>query len=368
MISESQFFTSTTPLTLDSGEQLDTFTIAYETYGTLNEDKSNVIIICHALSGDAHAAFGRKDDPKKVGWWDGLIGPDKAIDTNTYFVIATNTIGSCLGSSGPTSINPKTQKPYALSFPVITIKDMVRAQHALITHLNIDRIKHVIGGSMGGMQAIEWAISYPKMVFSCVAIATTSKLSPQALAFGAVGRNAIISDPSWHKGNYSDHDTRPEKGLSIARMIGHITYLSEESMSQKFGRRLQKKDDYNYNFNAEFQVESYLQHQGDKFVNRFDANSYLYLSKAMSYFDLEKDYGSLENAFKVTLSKFLILSISSDWIYPASQSKEIAKTLMKFNRDVTYCEIDSPYGHDAFLIEIEKFSQVIKPYLEKTEL
>jgi len=362
MISDLNIFSSTTPLTLESGEVLDTFDIAYETYGTLNDDKSNAILICHALTGDAHAAFGTTNDQKKLGWWDGLIGPNKAINTNEYFVICSNTLGSCLGSTGPTSINPKTNMPYALSFPVITIKDIVTAQKALISHFGITKLDHVIGGSMGGMQALEWAISFPDMVNSCIPIASTSKLSPQALAFGAVGRNAIISDPNWNKGNY---EKQPEKGLSIARMIGHITYLSEESMTQKFGRRLQEKSDYGYHFNTEFQVESYLKHQGDKFVQRFDANSYLYLSKATSYFDLEKKYTSLEDAFRKTTCKFLILSISSDWIYPPSQSKEMAKTLMKLERDITYSEIDSPYGHDAFLIETEKLGKLIQPYLEK---
>ena len=361
----SQLFKQSSPLALESGAILPELCLAYECYGTLNKDKSNAILICHALSGDAHAAFERHDDTRSLGWWDGLIGPGKAIDTNRFFVICSNTIGSCYGSTGPSSINPETQSRYALSFPIITISDMVKAQFSLISSLEIPRLKAVIGGSMGGMQALEWAISYPDALEICIPIATTTKLSPQALAFGAVGRKAILSDPHFRAGNYNDTEG-PKEGLAIARMIGHITYLSEESMGQKFGRKLQKKTDYGYDFTEDFQIESYLKYQGDKFVSIFDANSYLYLSRAMSYFDLEKQHSSLQNAFSTVTSRFLILSLSSDWLYPSKQSIEIAKTLMKMNKQVSYSEIETPYGHDAFLIEHEKMTRLIKPFLESS--
>jgi homoserine O-acetyltransferase len=364
---ETQFvtlFDSASPLKLESGQSLPSVTLAYETYGKLNNKKSNAILICHALSGDAHAAFKHKGKEKSDGWWDNMVGPGKAIDTDRFFVICSNTIGSCLGSTGPSSIDPKTKKPYGLNFPIITISDMTQAQKALIYHLGISKLKAVIGGSMGGMQALEWAINYPEMAAQTIAIATTSKISPQALAFGAVGRKAISSDVKWKKGNYYGKDI-PEDGLSIARMIGHITYLSEESMSRKFGRRLQAKSEYGYNFQNDFQIESYLQYQGDKFVNRFDANAYLYLSKAMSYFDLGKKYGSLKKAFKPALSQFLIISISSDWLYPSAQSKEVAKVLMNLDKQVSFSEVQSPYGHDGFLLETDAITQLIRPFLGK---
>ncbi len=351
---DTRFFHSQNSLVLNSGKQLHEFDIAYETYGTLNDNKTNAILICHALSADAHASNG--------GWWSDLIGPGKALDTTKYFIISSNTLGSCYGSSGPSSINPKTELPYHITFPMVTISDMVNAQACLIEHLAIDTLLMVIGGSMGGMQALEWAALYPDKIKSCVPIASTSKLSPQALAFGTVGRNAIISDPNWNKGNYYDQE-KPENGLAIARMIGHITYLSEESLSQKFGRKLQEKQEYGYNLQTDFQIESYLYHQGHKFVHRFDANSYLYLSKAMSYYDLHKSYGSLENAFKSTDAQFLIMAITSDWLYPTKDSKDIVQSLMRINKNVTYCEIDSPYGHDGFLLSQEKLSDVIQPFL-----
>ncbi len=327
MIVEEQYFThSKTPdsLTLESGQTLSDVTIAYETYGQLNKDKSNAILVCHALSGDAHAAFKSKKDPKYIGWWDWFIGPGKTLDTKKYYVISTHVIGGCKGSTGPSSINPKTEKPYGLSFPVITVGDMVHAQKPLMDHLGIEQLNMVIGGSMGGMHALEWAIQYPQMVKSCVPIAATPFLSPQALAFDIVGRHAIMSDPHWKSGNYKNQDN--QKGLEIARMIGHITYLSNDSLDKRFGRKLQKRSDYGYDFDTEFQVESYLKYQGDKFISQFDANSYLYLTKALSYFDLAKKYHSLEKAFKKTLSKFLIIAITSDWLYTCDQSKLMAKT------------------------------------------
>ncbi|RAP38833.1 homoserine O-acetyltransferase [Candidatus Marinamargulisbacteria bacterium SCGC AAA071-K20] len=360
MSQASLIYNLSDPLELESGSKLNHVDISYETYGTLNKTKSNAILICHALSADAHVA--QHPENKTKGWWDDLVGNGKAIDTKKYFVICSNTIGSCRGSTGPMSINKSTKKPYGLKLPVITIGDMVSAQEALLNHLNIETLFAVVGGSMGGMQALEWSIRFPSKVKRCIAIATTAKLSPQSLAFGAVGRNAITSDPEWHKGDYYAKEA-PQKGLAIARMIGHITYLSEQGMLDKFGRNLQEKTDFGYDFSSDFQIESYLKYQGDKFMTFFDANAYLYLSRAMSYFDLEKKYKSLNKAFKKSESKFLILSISSDWLYPSKQSKEIVKSLMTLSKDVTYAEIDSPFGHDGFLLECKKIGKVVKPFL-----
>lgn len=356
MSAEISYFTgfSTQKLKLECGQKLGPVTIAYKTLGALNKEKTNAILVCHALSGDAEIDK----------WWKTLIGPNRYLDTEKYFIIGTNTIGGCSGSTGPQSTNPETNKPYGADFPFITIGDMVNAQKALIDELGIRQLKMVIGGSMGGMQALEWAIAYSEMVKSCVSIATTPKLSTQALAFDAVGRNAITLDPHWNQGDYYTK-TQPTAGLSVARMIGHITYVSEELMTKKFGRNLQKKSSPSYDLGAEFEVESYLQHQGKKFVSRFDANSYLYLKRAVSYFDLEAKYSSLEKAFKHVQSKFLIISISSDWLYTPKQVKRIAKALIKNRKDVTYCNIDSPYGHDAFLIDNPKLFTLIKHFLEK---
>ena len=353
-------FSYSDSLDLEGGQTLGPLEIAYESWGTLNADKSNAILVCHALTGDAHA--GDNDD--KPGWWGNFIGPNKPLDTNKYYVLCSNVLGGCKGSTGPASINPETGVAYGLSFPVVTIPDMVKAQKKWIESLGITRLQMVIGGSMGGMQALEWAIQYPEAIKSCVPIASTSYLSPQALAFDAVGRHAIVKDPNWSQGAYYTHAS-PESGLSIARMIGHITYLSEESMTLKFGRKLQKKQEYGYDFSTDFEVESYLKYQGDKFVTRFDANSYLYLTKAISYFDLEKKYGSLEAAFKRVTASFLVVSISSDWLYLPKQSKEIVKTLMKLNKEVTYCNLNSAFGHDAFLIDNPELSELVKRFLEK---
>jgi homoserine O-acetyltransferase len=348
---KTQFFHSQEILQLESKELLEGFTIAYQTYGTYTGD--NAILICHALSGDAHAGFENED--KKKGWWYDAIGPEKMIDTNQFFVICSNVIGSCKGSTGPSEVNVKTGFAFGKTFPVITIADMVKAQERLISFLNISQLHAVIGGSMGGMQALEWSILYPDRVKHCVAIATAAQLSSQSLAFGAIGRFAI----------FSDQDVPPRRGLSLARMIGHVTYLSEKAMNTKFGRKLQNEEDYQYAVTPEFQIESYLQHQGEKFSKYFDSDSYVYLSKAMSYFDLSKKYGSLEIAFESVKSKFLILSISSDWIYPEKYSKEISKALMRLNKDVTYAQIGSEYGHDSFLIDIKQFYPIVKPFLQK---
>lgn len=355
-MSKANTFTYTDGLNLESGSTLSNFQLSYTTYGTLNTARSNAILICHALSGDSHVGGAE-------GWWKEVVGPGKSIDTHKYFVVCSNSLGSCYGSTGPTSVNQETKKEYGMSFPVVTIGDMVSAQRKLMDVLNVEKWHAVVGPSMGGMQALEWAIMFPDKVNICIPLVSTARLSTTALAFGAIGRNAITSDPNWNEGDYYGKAI-PETGLAIARMIGHITYLSPEGLSQKFGRRLQEKQDYSYNFSTDFQIESYLQHQGDKFVNRFDANAYLYLSKAMSYFDLAKKYGSLEDAFDKSKAKFLVMSISSDTLYPSSQSKEIVKTLMKLNRQVTFVEIDSPHGHDGFLIEANTINHVLNAYLE----
>lgn len=363
-IVETKIFNIKESIDLECGRAISNIQVAYETYGNLNEAKDNAILLLHALTGDAHAA-GFHEGASQPGWWDIMVGPGKAFDTNKYFVICSNMLGGCKGTTGPSSINPETGKVYALDFPVITIEDVVKIQKKLIDYLGIKKLC-VAGGSMGGMQAMEWAIKYSEMVKNTIIIASTSRLSAQGIAFNAVGRNAILSDPNWNNGNYYDGD-RPEKGLSIARMVGHITYLSEEAMHNKFGRRLQNKNCLDFNFDIDFQVESYLEHQGQVFVDRFDANSYLYITKAVDYFDLTQKYGSLENAFSNTNARFLIISFSSDWLFPSSQSKEICNALMKKGKDVSFCEIQSPYGHDAFLLEHETQTRIIKSFLAEVE-
>lgn len=351
-------------LNLDSGRVLPEYDIAYETYGTLNADKSNAILVLHALTGDAHAAGKHHPDDKKVGWWNDMIGPGKAFDTNKYFIISSNMLGGCAGTTGPSSINPATGKEYGLSFPVITVGDAVKVQKKLVDYLGVKKIM-VAGGSMGGMQALEWATTYSDMVEACIIIASTSKLSTQAIAFNAVGRNAILSDPNFNEGNYYHAEKQPERGLSIARMVGHITYLCEEAMQNKFARRFQDKDKPDFDFNIDFEVESYLEHQGKIFVNRFDANSYLYITKAVDYYDTAQGYGSLENAFANSHAKFLVMSFTSDWLFPTYQSKEIVNALVKAHKDVSFCEIQSPCGHDAFLLEFETQTKIIKSFLNK---
>ena len=362
-IVETKFYTIEENIKFESGIEFGPITVAYETYGKLNEEKNNVILVIHALTGDAHAAGYHSENDKKSGWWDTMIGSGRSFDTDKYFVICTNILGGCSGTTGPSSINPQTGKPYGTSFPVFTIEDTVKVQKKLLDYLGIKELYSVAGGSMGGMQAIQFVISYPEMVKSAILIATTSRLSPQAIGFNAIGRNSIISDPNWNNGNYYDKEEKPDRGLSNARMIGHVTYLCEEAMYNKFGRRLQNKNHYDFNFDIDFQVESYLQHQGQIFVDRFDANSYLYITKAVDYFDPAEKYGSLKNAFQQTDAKFLVISFNSDWLFPSSQSKEIVNTLMQLDKDVSYCEIQSPCGHDAFLLEYEVQSKIIKSFL-----
>ena len=320
-------------------------------------------LILHALSGDAHAAGYHHPNDKRTGWWDTMIGPGKVFDTNKYWVICSNIIGGCKGSTGPGSINPQTGEPYCLDFPIITVGDMTEAQKKLMDHLGISKLYCLAGGSMGGFQVLEWSLRFPEMVQSAICIASCSRLSAQALAFNAVGRNAITSDPGWMNGSYYGAPG-PVRGLAIARMIGHITYLSGLSMDSRFGRKLQSADRFSFDFTTEFAIESYLEHQGQKFIERFDANSYLYLTKAMDYFDVAKSYGSLDKAFARAEAKYLFVSYNSDWIFPSEQSREMVRALKHNRKDVSFIEIDSPYGHDAFLVEHEKLGRIVVPFLE----
>ena len=351
------------PMVLESGETLAPVDIVYETYGTPNKDRSNAILILHALSGDAHAAGYHDTCDSRTGWWDGMIGPGKAFDTQKFWVICSNIISGCKGTTGPCSINPKTGKPYGIDFPIITVGDMVDAQKRLIDHLEIACLYSMAGGSMGGFQVLEWTLRYPEMVRSAICIATTSRLSAQGIAFNAVGRHAITSDPEWNGGHYYG-TPGPQHGLAIARMVGHITYLSELSMDSKFGRRLQSADRYSYDFNTEFAIESYLHYQGHLFTERFDANSYLYITKAMDYFDISMSYGPLTRAFSDVLAQYLFVSYSSDWLFTSEQAREIVRALLANDKDVSFIEIDSPYGHDAFLIEEEQLTRIIRSFLD----
>jgi homoserine O-acetyltransferase/O-succinyltransferase len=351
-------------IALDSGATLSPVEIAYETYGSLNADRSNAILVTHAFTGDAHAA-GISPETGKPGWWDNMIGPSRAFDTDRYFVICSNVLGGCQGTTGPASLNPATGLPYALSFPVITIRDMVRLQRMLIGELDISRLLCVSGGSMGGMQALEWAVSYPDMVLSTIPIATTWRHSAQQIAFNEVGRQAIMADPDWSEGEYYDKKP-PSRGLSVARMIGHITYMSDESMREKFGRRLREKEKVGFDFGVDFEVESYLRYRGNQFVSRFDANSYLYITKAEDYFDLTNGTGRLADAFHTVDTRFLVISFTSDWLYPSYQSQEIVRVLRRMNGDVAYCDLQSNYGHDAFLVDIAEQTEIVRGFLDST--
>jgi homoserine O-acetyltransferase len=362
---ETKYFTFANPpdeLILESGEKLGPVALAYETYGTLNSDKSNAILILHALTGDAHVAGFHQGD-KDPGWWDNMVGHGKAFDTGKYFVICSNVVGGCQGSTGPSSINPKTNKPYGLDFPLITIKDMVEAQRRLVRSLGISKLLCVAGGSMGGMQVLQWTVSFPEMVRTAIPIATSARHSPQQIAFNEVGRQAIMADPAWKDGQYYG-DGSPSRGLAVARMIGHITYMSDVSMAEKFGRRV-KEERPEKKFSPDFEVEGYLQYRGDNFVKRFDANSYLYITKAIDRFDLTNGTG-LEKVFKSASGiKFLVIAFKSDWLYPAYQSKEIVRACKQAQIDVSYCELNSTYGHDAFLIEVEEEEHFIKNFLRR---
>jgi homoserine O-acetyltransferase len=361
-IVETRFFTFAGPpdeLVLDSGGRLGPITLAYETYGRLDEAGANAILIFHALSGDAHAA-GYHEGDERPGWWDNMIGPGKAFDTDKYFVICSNVIGGCRGSTGPSSENPGTGGPYGLDFPVITVGDMVNAQAKLIDHLGIEKLLSAAGGSMGGMQALQWVVSYPERVRSAIPIATTARHSPQQIAFNEVGRQAIMADPGWNGGDYYG-GAPPTRGLSVARMVGHITYMSDESMAEKFGRRFKDKHGGS-KFEPDFEVEGYLQYRGDNFVKRFDANSYLYITKALDYFDLDNGKG-LENVLRGIKTKFLAIAFKSDWLYPPYQLREIVKACKLAGVDATYCELNSSYGHDAFLLESAEQEYLVKHFL-----
>ncbi len=348
-------------LILESGEKLGPITLAYETYGKLNDQRSNAVLILHALTGDAHAA-GFYEGDEKPGWWDDMIGPGKAFDTDKYFIICSNVLGGCKGTTGPSSINPRTGEKYGLDFPMISISDMVSVQKHLIDHLKIDQLLTVSGGSMGGMQALEWLTVYPERLKSAIVIATATKHSPQQIAFHEVGRQAIMADPHWKDGNYYGGHS-PAKGLAVARMIGHITYMSEISMAEKFGRRL-TDNEKSHKFSLAFEVEEYLHNRGDHFVKRFDANSYLYITRAIDSFDASRGK-DLYEVFKGIKAKVLVLSFKSDWLYPASQSREIVRACKLAGVDTTYCEIDSTYGHDAFLLEVKEETHLIRHFLQK---
>ncbi len=370
LIVEKKYFTFADPpneLVLESGSKLGPVTIAYETYGTLSPEKDNAILITHAFSGDSHVAGFYAEDATKSnpGWWPSMVGSGKGIDTNKYFVICSNVIGGCMGSTGPGSQNPETGRPYGLDFPLVTIGDMVNGQKALLDHLEIDQLHSIIGGSVGGMQVLQWCTCYPERVRSAVAVATTMRHSALSIAFNEVARQAIMADPNWQDGNYYD-GSAPNLGLAVARMIGHVTYLSDDAMRRKFGRRLRDKTDFSFDFDdIDFEVESYLRYQGSKFVQRFDANSLLYITKASDYFDLVNPTSGVSYAdFEAIQSKFLVVSYSSDWLYPTYQAKELVQALKRSGQDVSFCEIEADAGHDAFLIPDERLNKLVRGFLD----
>ncbi len=352
------------PLRLDCGVELRDFPMAFETYGTLNDSKSNAILVCHALSGDQYVA-GDHPITGRPGWWEVVVGPGKILDTDKYFVICSNILGGCMGTVGPKETNPETGEPWGLSFPVITIADMVRAQAMMLDALDIPGLFCVIGGSMGGMQVLEWAAIYPDRVFSAVPIACSALHSAQNIAFHETGRQAITADPDWRSGDYHRQGVVPHRGLAIARMVAHVTYMSEASLHSKFGRKLQDRDSVTYGFDADFQVESYLRHQGSTFVDRFDANSYLYITRAMDYFDLAERYdGVLAQAFQETNARFCVISFTTDWLYPTAESRHIVKALNAAAASVSFAEIETDNGHDAFLLDEPEFWRVLRGFLD----
>jgi homoserine O-acetyltransferase len=363
-IVETKYFTFAEPpheLKLENGEKLGPITVAFETYGKPNKEKSNAVLITHAFSGDAHAAGYHKGDDKP-GWWDTMIGSGKAFDTDKYYVICSNVLGGCSGTTGPSSINPDSGKPYGLDFPLISINDMVNVQNKLIEHLNIKKLLTVVGGSMGGMQALSWLIKHPDRIKSAIIIASAIKHSPQQIAFDEVGRVSIISDPAWNDGDYYEKET-PARGLALARMVGHITYMSDRSMMEKFGRRIRNVEE-RHKFNTGFEIENYLHYRGSNFVKRFDANSYLYITRAIDCYDASEGK-NLSELLLGAKAKVMLLAFKSDWLYPKYQSKEIVKACKVAGIDTTFCEIESTYGHDAFLLEVEEETQLIKHFLEK---
>ncbi len=356
-------------LQLESGGQLSPVTVAFETYGKLSPEKDNAIFVCHALTGDAHVAGWNTEEDSKPGWWEDFVGPGKGLDTNRYFVICANVLSGCKGTTGPMSIDPETDKPFGLDFPFITVGDIVQVHSALTRHLGIDRLLAVIGGSLGGMQVLEWSVRFPDQVHAVICLASAAKLSAQGIAFNVVGRRAIFTDPQFYGGAYYEHEEGPRYGLALARMLAHITYLSEVSIEEKFGRRLQHGDQPKFNLveETEFQIGSYLHYQGKRFIERFDANSYVCLTHVMDYFDLAVAYDSLQQALDRTKARFLITSYTSDWLFPTAQSQEIVAALIKAGRDVSFVELDSSKGHDAFLLEIEPLEQLIRPFLDQTQ-
>jgi len=365
---EPQKLAFDTPLALDCGRNLPGYELVYETYGKLNTDASNAILICHALSGDHHAAGYHSMDDRKPGWWESCIGPGKPIDTNHFFVVSPNNLGGCKGSTGPMSINPEKNKPYGPDFPIVTVKDWVRSQARLADALGIEQWAAVIGGSLGGMQAMQWAIDYPQRLRHCVVIAAAPKLSAQNIGFNEVARQAIMSDPEFHQGHYYEHNVIPRRGLMLARMLGHITYLSDESMRSKFGRDL-REGKLNFGFDVDFQVESYLRYQGQSFVEKFDANTYLLMTKALDYFDPAADYDNdLARALKQAEAQFLVVSFTSDWRFAPKRSREIVKALLDSQKDVSYAEIEAHHGHDAFLIPIPDYLEVFNTYMTRLKV
>ncbi len=365
LVEKKQFTFAQTPdeMVLDCGTRLGPITLAYETLGALNAERTNAILILHAFSGDSHVAGYSHAGDDRPGWWDNMVGPGKPIDTNRYFVICSNILGGCAGSTGPSSINPDTGKPYGLTFPMVTIKDMVQAQKYLIDHLGIKKLMSLVGGSVGGMQVLRWCADFPEMVVSAIPLATTTRHSAQAIAFNEVARQAIMADPAWNNGDYYD-GPGPTHGLAVARMIGHVTYLSDESMREKFGRRLHRSA-LSFDFTGDFQVESYLHHQGKKFVTRFDANSLLFITKAADYFDLERGGSSLLINEALAEVSFLVISFTSDWLYPTYQSRNIVSALKKNGSDVSFCEIEAQCGHDAFLIPNKRLDGLISGFLDR---
>ncbi len=358
----------TEPLRLSSGAVLNEYQLAYETYGRLNGDRSNAVLICHALNASHHVAGSYAEDPKNVGWWDNMIGPGKPVDTNRFFVIGVNNIGGCHGSTGPCSIDASTGKPWGSRFPVVTVEDWVSAQARLAERLGIERFAAVMGGSLGAMQSLQWTISYPEKLRHAVVIACAPNLSAQNIAFNEVARQAIITDPDFHGGDYYEHAGKPQRGLRVARMVGHITYLSDDEMAAKFGRQL-KNGKLGYGFDTEFQIESYLRYQADKFSEYFDANTYLRITKALDYFDPAFEHGgSLTRALNVARAAFLVISFTTDWRFAPERSREIVKALLDNRCDVTYAEIDAPHGHDAFLLDDTRYHSLLRSYFERIAL
>ena len=354
------------PLKLDCGQTISDFPLAYETYGKLNDKKDNAILVFHALTGDQFAS-GTNPITKKDGWWTYALGPGKAIDTEKYFVIAANVIGGCMGSFGPRDINPDTKKPFGTNFPVITINDMVNAQYNLLEYFKIERLFCVIGGSMGGMQVLQFVSNFPSKAHTAIPIACTASHSAQNIALNELGRQSIMADSNWQDGFYEEQNKQPDKGLAVARMAAHITYLSKAGLQEKFGRKLQERDDLKFSFDADFQIESYLRYQGSVFVDRFDANSYLYITRAMDYFDLTKKFGgNLSKAFEKSDTKFFIISFTSDWLYPTSENREIVIALNAIGKNVGFVEITSDKGHDSFLLDIPDFLNTVKNFLNKS--